>query len=113
MFAEAGTIYVYFIYGMYFMLNIVTEEKDFPAAILIRATENFKGPGVLTRELGINKSLNGKVANKKTGLWFEETPTLKSGSRPKSVGIKKSPRIGINYAGPIWSAKKYRFTLVD
>jgi DNA-3-methyladenine glycosylase len=106
MYAEAGTIYIYFIYGMYFMLNIVTEEKDFPAAILIRATETLKGPGVLTRELAIDKNLNGKLANKKAGLWFEDT-----GEKINVKKIKKSPRIGVNYAGPVWSAKKYRFTL--
>ena len=115
MFREAGTMYVYFIYGMYFMLNIVTEEEDYPAAILIRGTENLKGPGVLTRELNITKELNGKLLGRKSGLWFEDhgekTPTLKSGSRSKSVGIKSSPRIGVNYAGPIWSQKKYRFNL--
>jgi 3-methyladenine DNA glycosylase Mpg len=42
------------------MLNIVTEERDFPAAVLIRSTERVKGPGRVTREFGIDKSLNGK-----------------------------------------------------
>jgi DNA-3-methyladenine glycosylase len=106
MFSKAGTIYVYFIYGMYFMLNIVTEKKDFPAAILVRATENFKGPGILTRELGVTKELNGKLADKKSGLWFEG-----SGEKINKRKIKKSPRIGVHYAGPVWSEKKYRFTL--
>ncbi len=104
MYQKGGTLYVYFIYGMHFMLNVVTEEKDYPAAILIRATEHFKGPGVLTRELGINKNLNGKVAHKKSGLWFED-------HSEKNIKIKSSARIGVDYAGPLWSKKKYRFTL--
>src|SRR5581483_1337476 len=48
MFEKAGTIYVYFTYGMHWMLNIVTEEKDFPSAVLIRGTEHVSGPARLT-----------------------------------------------------------------
>lgn len=107
MHAEAGTIYIYFIYGMYYMLNIVTEEEDYPAAILIRATENYKGPGVLTRQLKITKEFNGKMVGKSSGLWFEENEKLKA----KKLLIKASPRIGVDYAGPIWANKKYRFNL--
>mgnify|MGYP001563591623 FL=1 len=51
MFREAGTIYIYFTYGMHWMLNIVTEEKGFPAAVLIRSTENITGPARLTKAL--------------------------------------------------------------
>ena len=104
MYGEAGRIYIYLIYGMYLMLNIVTEEKDCPTAILIRATENFKGPGVLTRELSITKSLNGKVLGTKSGLWIE------SGDGKKSK-IIRGPRVGVSYAGPIWTKKPYRFSL--
>src|SRR4051812_1734914 len=50
MFGEAGTLYIYFIYGVHWMLNVVTEEKDFPAAVLIRATSGARGPGVLTKK---------------------------------------------------------------
>jgi DNA-3-methyladenine glycosylase len=106
MYGSPGTLYVYFIYGMYFMLNVVTEGKDYPAAILVRGTENFKGPGVLTRELKITKTLNGKTAEKKSGLWFEDR-----GGKPPKSKIKRTPRIGIYYAGPLWSQKKYRFVL--
>lgn len=106
MFCKAGTLYVYFVYGMYWMLNVVTEEKDYPAAILIRGTKHYKGPGILTRELKVSGKLNGKLANKKAGLWFEDRGETVS---PRS--IKKTPRIGVHYAGPIWSKKNYRFVL--
>ncbi|TAL48774.1 DNA-3-methyladenine glycosylase [Patescibacteria group bacterium] len=106
MFCEAGTLYVYFVYGMYWMLNVVTEEKNYPAAILIRGTEHFRRPGVLTRELKITGALNGRAARKRTGLWFEDR-----GEKIPQSKIKRTPRIGISYAGPIWSKKKYRFTL--
>jgi DNA-3-methyladenine glycosylase len=106
MFKEAGTIYVYLIYGMHYMLNIVTEEKDFPAAVLIRGTENYKTPGVVTREMRIDKSLNGKKLGTETGFWIED-----SGEKVNPRKIKRSTRIGVNYAGPVWSKKLYRFNL--
>ncbi len=106
MFEEAGTIYIYLVYGMYWMFNIVTGEKDYPAAILIRGTKNHKGPGVLTRELGVDKKFNEKRLGKKTGIWIEE-------SREKVFGkIKQTPRIGVLYAGD-WKDKPYRFVLED
>jgi len=43
MFGPAGHAYVYFVYGFHYMLNIVTEGKDFPAAVLIRAVEPLRG----------------------------------------------------------------------
>ncbi|MDB5254569.1 MAG: putative 3-methyladenine glycosylase [Parcubacteria group bacterium] len=104
MHAQAGTIYVYFIYGMYWMLNIVTEEKDFPAAVLIRATEKVKGPGRVAREFGIDKSLNGKMLNEETGLWIEDAPSV------PHTQVIKTPRIGVDYAGA-WKDKPYRFIL--
>jgi DNA-3-methyladenine glycosylase len=108
MFAEPGTVYIYLIYGMYYMLNIVTEEKDFPAAVLIRGVEDcdgtkLDGPGKLTKALGITKRLNGKKAIPENGLWFEP--------RGRKIRVRKSKRIGVAYAGPIWAEKKYRFTL--
>ena len=108
MFREAGTIYVYFTYGMHWMLNIVTEKKDFPAAILIRGTESISGPARLTKKLKINKSLNGKKLGKKSGLWIE-SPSYKL--KASSYKLTRTPRIGVSYAGPIWSQKKYRFLL--
>jgi DNA-3-methyladenine glycosylase len=106
----AGTIYMYFIYGMYWMLNIVTEEKDYPAAILIRGTEHYKGPGILTRELKIDKKFNGKVLSIETGLWIEE-PSPADPIKLKTYKLIRTPRIGVNYAGPVWSTKQYRFVL--
>jgi DNA-3-methyladenine glycosylase len=107
MFREAGTIYVYFTYGMHYMLNIVTEEKDFPSAVLIRGTENISGPGRLTKALKIDKTLNGQKLGKKSGLWIE--PDLKILN--SKLKILKTPRIGISYAGEVWAKKPYRFLL--
>ena len=47
MYMEAGTIYVYLIYGMYYMLNFVASKEDIPQAVLIRAAGDYNGPGKL------------------------------------------------------------------
>jgi|SRR3989344_2731284 len=112
MFGEAGTVYVYFVYGMYWMLNIVTEEQDYPAAVLIRGTESanrrIKGPGVLTRELKIDGKLNGQKLGKKSGIWIESDLKIKN----SKLKIRRSPRIGVSYAGPIWSNKPLRYRIL-
>jgi DNA-3-methyladenine glycosylase len=105
MYMEAGTIYVYFTYGMHWMLNIVTEEKDFPSAVLIRGTEDISGPARLTKALRIDKNLNGKKLGKKSGLWIEDDESV-----PSRL-ISRTPRIGVAYAKEGWAEKPYRFVL--
>ena|SRR6056297_1753251 len=105
MFGSAGLWYVYLVYGMYWMLNIVTSSKDYPAAVLIRGVKKFKGPGILTRELGVTDKFNNKPADESTGLWIED--------REKEIeegNIKRTPRIGVDYAKE-WKNKPYRFVL--
>lgn len=106
MFGKAGIWYVYFVYGMYDMLNMVTGPHRYPAAVLIRGVEGITGPGRLTRALGIKRRLNGTRATRTSGLWIEDR-----GIRVKKNAIKKTPRVGVNYAGPRWSKKPYRFIL--
>ena len=112
MFERAGIFYVYLTYGMHFMLNIVTREKDYPAAVLIRGAkvENsevlLNGPAKLTKFLKIEKSFNNKKAEVSNGLWFED-----GGVDINKNNIKKTPRIGVNYTGPFWANKKLRFIL--
>ncbi|OGY68200.1 MAG: hypothetical protein A3H63_00050 [Candidatus Harrisonbacteria bacterium RIFCSPLOWO2_02_FULL_45_10c] len=105
MFGEAGHWYVYFTYGMHWLLNIVTGPKEYPAAILIRGVAGINGPARLTKALHINKKFDGKKADKKSGLWVEKRGVAK-------LKIKKGPRIGVDYAGPIWSKKNFRFFLL-
>src|SRR3989344_6659394 len=62
MFDSAGKWYVYFTYGMHYMLNIVTGPKNYPAAILIRGVEGINGPGRVTKQLKIDKIFNNKKA---------------------------------------------------
>jgi DNA-3-methyladenine glycosylase len=105
MFGPPGSFYVYFVYGMHWMLNIVTGPIGYPAAVLIRGVDGFVGPGRLTKAIGITGRLNAKVASEETGVWFGEQ------SGPMKHKISRSARIGVPYAGPIWSVKPYRFTL--
>ncbi len=117
MFGEGGFWYVYLVYGMYYCLNIVTEHKNYPAAILIRAVEpvsgikpgiKTNGPGKLCRAFKIDKSLNSTPAFGKTAkLWIEDKGLILKPSQ-----IKKSPRVGVDYAG-IYKNKLWRFYIKD
>lgn len=106
MFGPAGHWYVYFVYGMHDMLNVVTGEKEYPAAVLIRGVEDILGPGKLTQRLKITRALNTKPAARASGLWIEDR-----GSRVRRSDIKTSPRIGVAYAGA-WAKKPWRFVLM-
>lgn len=99
MFGEAGKAYVYMIYGMYHCLNIITEKKNFPAAVLIRSVKiesvDYKktnGPGKLCKILKIDRKLNGWNIIKGEKLWLEK------GINIKQSQIKKEKRVGIDYA---------------
>jgi len=106
MFGSAGYWYVYFTYGMHFMLNIVTSPKEYPAAVLIRGAGAIVGPGRLTKSLAISKSLNMKKAEERSGLWIEDR-----GMKVQKSDIIRTPRIGIDSAGPYWAKKPYRFVI--
>lgn len=106
MYGEAGIWYVYFTYGMHFMLNIVTGDKEYPAAVLIRGTDEIIGPARLTKFLKIDRRFSEKLANKKSKLWIEDR-----GIKISKKDVMKTPRIGVDHSGPIWSKKKYRFVI--
>jgi DNA-3-methyladenine glycosylase len=106
LFGAGGVWYVYLCYGIHEMLNLVTGPADHPAAILIRGVSGLIGPGRLTKHLHITRALNGLPAAKKSGLWIEDRGTL---VLPEQ--ISRTPRIGVDYAGPIWSQKPWRFVL--
>ena len=112
MYGEPGHAYVYFTYGMYFMLNVVTEQQNFPAAVLIRALEPVagfaaddprpaSGPGKLCKNMDIDKTLNG-ISLQSKALWIGQS----EGDDP--VKVRWSPRIGINVGTEkIWRAYVY------
>ncbi len=101
MFEKGGVFYIYLVYGIHFMLNVVVGEKDYPAAILIRGAGKYDGPGKLTKGLKVDFSFNGKEVAKKNSLWFEKYE--------KKSRIKKLPRVGVNYADSFWRKAPLRF----
>ncbi len=106
MYRPGGVWYVYLCYGVHEMLNLVTGPEDRPAAILIRSVEGISGPGRVTKALGIDRKLNGAAAHPDTGLHLEDDGLVVP---PRS--IKKGPRVGVDYAGPVWARKPWRFKL--
>jgi DNA-3-methyladenine glycosylase len=100
---DGGTIYVYLCYGMHEMLNIVSGTDGDPQAVLIRCCEGFEGPGKLTKELGIDRSLNGLDI-----LYCDELSIENDGTK---VNIMQLPRVGIAYADPADREALWRFKL--
>lgn len=101
MYHHGGMVYVYFVYGMYWMLNIVTGNRDIPQAVLIRGVEGITGPGRLTRSLGIEGSYYGEDLTDSARIWLSE--------KKKELKYITSPRIGIDYAGMPWKELPWRF----
>ncbi len=128
LYAEGGYSYVYFIYGMYYCMNVVTERKGFPCAVLIRGGEALKGldtiarlrfgknfgeltkaqernllngPGKLCRGLHITKEDNGLDLLQDNFYIYEE-------EEEKKPYIETSRRINIAYAQE-YAEKEWRF----
>ncbi len=106
MYEQGGLIYVYLIYGMYWMLNFVTGKKNEPQAVLIRGIEGFNGPGKLTKHLLIDNSYYGEDLIISDRIWVEE-------GIKNNYKIKSLPRIGIDYAGDYWKNIPWRFAISE
>ena len=105
MFREGGLLYIYFIYGMYWMMNVVTGATGAPQAVLIRGLREARGPGRLTRLIGVDGSYYGEDLVASSRIWIEPagiTPPFTAG-----------PRVGIDYAGDPWKEKPWRFLVTD
>ena len=104
MYGEAGTVYVYLCYGMHWMLNLVTGQKNQPEAVLIRACETAEGPGRLTKAMGITGVLNGtSILDPQSSLWIEDDGC--------SCRVRKDKRIGIGYASREDQDRLWRFVM--
>ncbi|HEU4437959.1 MAG TPA: DNA-3-methyladenine glycosylase [Methylomirabilota bacterium] len=122
MYAQGGTAYVYFVYGMYYQFNVVTAGVDVPHAVLVRALEPVEGlplmrrrrgggtdrslasgPGKLCIALGIDRRLDGAdlLGDR---IWLE------AGRGVPASRIASGPRVGIDYA-EAWVARPWRFWL--
>ena len=123
MFGPPGHAYIYLVYGMHHMLNLVTEGQDFPAAVLIRAVEPLagidlmrtrrprvthdsnltNGPGKLCQALAIDRTLLNWDVTLGRDLWLEPGEAL------PQAAVAAGPRIGIAYARPEDQAAPWRF----
>ena len=124
MFGGPGKAYVYFTYGMHWMLNLVCEAERLPAAVLIRAIRPVEGlevmrmlrptladkpgwlngPAKLTQALAIGREQNGvDVCSEDGGLWIE------SGITMPGEEVETTPRIGIGYAPEPWLSLPWRW----
>jgi len=109
MFGPPGHAYVYFIYGFWNCLNVVTGRAGVPHAVLLRAleplgglTERTWGPGLLCRALHIDRRLNGADL-RGDRLWLEHPR-----APVRAVRIARATRIGVDYAGQ-WAQRPWRF----
>ena len=122
MFGPAGVAYVYLIYGIHHLFNVVTNKRDVPHAVLVRALEPLegipvmlertgkktadhtltRGPGNLSRALGLHVSDTG------TSLLGDRIFIADDGWRPRRAEVVATPRIGVDYAGKD-AALPYRF----
>ncbi|HAQ21272.1 MAG TPA: 3-methyladenine DNA glycosylase [Prolixibacteraceae bacterium] len=102
MFQQGGTVYVYLIYGQYWLLNLVTGIEGDPSAVLIRGIEGFPGPGRVGRELQLDHSFYGESLITSTRIWLEDAAHVSE--------IRTAKRIGVEYSGE-WAGKLWRFYL--
>lgn len=113
MYDGPGTAYIYICYGLHQMLNVVTNKKDIPDAILIRAVEPMegidimlerrnkkaldptltRGPGNVGKALGVNTTMSGFSLRDDKVILYED------GYIPEESVIGVSPRIGVDGAG--------------
>jgi DNA-3-methyladenine glycosylase len=121
MYGPPGHAYVYFTYGMHWMLNAVTEQTGFPAAVLIRAMDPVEGadiisarrqgrdtlgPAKLTQALGIDGALNGiNLCDPDSGLWIE------AGTPVADDEIIVGSRVGLFTVPEPWKSLPWRFQI--
>jgi DNA-3-methyladenine glycosylase len=125
MYGPAGHAYVYFTYGKHWMLNFVTEQPGFPAAVLIRAIEMEEGrefvarrrnrqpferwtdgPAKLCQALGIDGNLNGHDLCAQDATIFVES---NHGNPIFALSVTTSPRVGLNNVPEPWKSIPWRY----
>jgi DNA-3-methyladenine glycosylase len=117
MFGPAGHAYVYFIYGMHEMFNIVAADVGDAQAVLVRAAEpldgwqaNLTGPGRLTRAMHITRADNGLDLTGDEMFLVEGDGAAAKAANPPRIAVTK--RVGVDYAGD-WQHAMLRFFDAD
>jgi DNA-3-methyladenine glycosylase len=103
MFGQGGHLYMYLIYGMYWMMNVVTGHVEVPQAVLFRGLREASGPGRLTRLLQLDRGFYGEDLVLSERIWIEDSGT--------TARYTAGPRVGIDYAGEPWRSMKWRFLI--
>ena len=103
MYEAGGVAYIYLCYGIHSLLNVVSGEKDFPEAVLIRGVEGYNGPGKLTRGMKIDGSLNGTSLLSADCLWIEDDGCVPA--------YQTARRVGIDYASEPYKSIPWRYIL--
>ena len=123
MYGSSGIAYIYFTYGLHWMLNCVCGKEGYPAAVLIRSVVPIEGlcdiqeirspipkrdwtngPAKLAKAFSINGSLNGvDLTRKKNNIWIEY------GMRISEQLVFRTPRIGIENTPEPWKSKSWRY----
>lgn len=103
MYWSGGHVYVYLIYGMYYLLNFVTEKDGVPQAVLIRGIDDIKGPGRVSKILEIEKKHNQSNLFESDYLWVEDAGLV--------ADYFTDVRVGIEYAGDYWKNRPWRFIM--
>ena len=112
----ARYIYVYLVYGLHWLLNFSTAGRDKPEGVLIRgivvdpAGERrlIAGPGKVSQHLKVDKKLDGADVTDSRELWLEDR-----GIRIPEKRVTQGPRVGVDYAGPYWAARRWRFRITN
>jgi len=112
LYGDGGTAYVYLVYGIHWLLNFSTAGAGTPEGVLIRGVLTadhakprlVSGPARVTAYLRIDRRLNHIDATQSAVMWLEDR-----GIRLPARRIMTGPRVGIDYAGAYWSARRWRF----
>ncbi len=112
LYADGGTAYVYLVYGIHWLLNFSTAGAGTPEGVLIRGVLTaddakprlVSGPSRVTAYLRIDRRLDHVDATHSPVMWLEDR-----GIRFSARRIMTGPRVGIDYAGAYWSARRWRF----
>ena len=112
LYADGGTAYVYLVYGIHWLLNFSTAGAGNPEGVLIRGVLTadaakprlLSGPGRVTAYLRIDRRLDHVDATRSAVMWLEDR-----GIRVAARRIRTGARVGIDYAGEYWAARRWRF----
>jgi DNA-3-methyladenine glycosylase len=126
MYGEAGSAYVYLCYGIHHLFNVVTNSRDIPHAVLVRAIEPLQGIDIMLQRSGkkkidhtlgsgpgnLSKALGIITAHSGTGLLSDRIFIADDGYALSRSRIMATPRIGVDYAGDD-ALLPYRFIVKD